>query len=292
MQKILLDTDIGSDIDDSIALTYLLCQPACELVGITTVSGEPEKRARLASAICRAAGKDIPIFAGTGEPMLTKQLQPRAPQADDLSAWPHETAFAPNGAVTFMRDIIYQNPGEITLLVIGPLTNVALLFLTYPETAKLLKSVVLMSGNFYNKLDMPMSEWNVRCDPFASKVVYDNRDLKALYAVGLDATLQVQLRPQEVYARFTAPVLAPVLPYVDKWCACCDGTVTFHDPLAAACLFDDTLCSFERGTVEVETASERCGGVTYFTPSEQGPHFVAKTVDAPRFFEHYFSVVK
>lgn len=77
MQKILLDTDIGSDIDDSIALTYLLCQPACELVGITTVSGEPEKRAQLASAICRAAGKKIPIFAGTGEPN-TDQTAPAA----------------------------------------------------------------------------------------------------------------------------------------------------------------------------------------------------------------------
>lgn len=291
MQKILLDTDIGSDIDDSIALAYLLRQPECELAGITTVSGEPEQRARLASAICTAAGKDIPIYSGTDAPMFTKQLQPRAPQADDLSAWPHRTDFAPNAAVTFMRDVIVQNPNEITLLAIGPLTNVALLFLTYPETAGLLKSVMLMSGNFYNRLDMPMNEWNVRCDPFASRVVYENRDIKKLYAVGLDATLQVRMTPEEVHKRFTAPVLRPILPYVEKWCDCCDGAVTFHDPLAAACLFEPALCSFARGTVEVETANERCGGITYFTPSEQGRHFVAETVDAARFFEHYFSVV-
>lgn len=62
-KKILLDTDIGSDIDDAVCLAYLLQQPACELVGITTVTGEPVTRAMLASCLCRAAGKgDIPFI--------------------------------------------------------------------------------------------------------------------------------------------------------------------------------------------------------------------------------------
>ena len=68
--KVLLDTDIGSDIDDAICLAYLLAKPECELLGITTVSGEPEKRAMLASAICRTAGRDIPIFPGAPLPLL------------------------------------------------------------------------------------------------------------------------------------------------------------------------------------------------------------------------------
>ena len=58
--KILLDTDIGSDIDDAVCLAYLLANPACELLGITTVSGEPERRAMLASAQCRVAGREVP----------------------------------------------------------------------------------------------------------------------------------------------------------------------------------------------------------------------------------------
>ena len=64
MEKVLLDTDIGGDIDDAICLAYLLKEPQCELVGITTVCGEPEKRAAVADAICRAAGKRVPIVAG------------------------------------------------------------------------------------------------------------------------------------------------------------------------------------------------------------------------------------
>lgn len=66
--KVLLDTDIGSDIDDAVALAYLLAQPECELLGITTVSGEAAKRAQLASALCKVAGRDIPIFPGREAP--------------------------------------------------------------------------------------------------------------------------------------------------------------------------------------------------------------------------------
>ena len=71
MEKILLDTDIDGDIDDAICLAYLLKEPQCELLGITTVCGESEKRAAIADAICQAAGKDIPIIAG-----LDTALQP------------------------------------------------------------------------------------------------------------------------------------------------------------------------------------------------------------------------
>ena len=69
MEKILLDTDIGGDIDDAICLAYLLREPKCELIGITTVCGEPEKRAAVADAICRAAAKRIPIVAGLDSTM-------------------------------------------------------------------------------------------------------------------------------------------------------------------------------------------------------------------------------
>lgn len=71
LKKVILDTDIGSDIDDAVALAYLLKHPQCQLMGITTVSGEPIERAKLASALCIAAGKpDIPIYPGTENPIL------------------------------------------------------------------------------------------------------------------------------------------------------------------------------------------------------------------------------
>lgn len=66
MEKILLDTDIGGDIDDAVCLAYLLREPQCELLGITTVCGQPQRRAEIADAICRSAGRDIPIARGAG----------------------------------------------------------------------------------------------------------------------------------------------------------------------------------------------------------------------------------
>src|SRR5947209_13445170 len=90
---VLLDTDIGSDIDDALCLAYLLRQPWCELIGITTVSGEPERRAMLADAVCRAEGRSgIPIHSGSPLPLLLPQRQVEAPQAAILPRWRHQEA--------------------------------------------------------------------------------------------------------------------------------------------------------------------------------------------------------
>ena len=80
MTKILLDTDIGTDVDDAVCLAYLLSHPDCELLGITTVTGEAEKRASLASVLCQVAGRDIPIYPGAELPLRGEQRQPIAPQ--------------------------------------------------------------------------------------------------------------------------------------------------------------------------------------------------------------------
>jgi purine nucleosidase len=136
--KILLDTDIGSDIDDAICLAYLLAQPECELLGITTVSGEAEKRAMLASALCKIAQKQIPIYPGAEEPLLVPQGQIKAPQAKALEKWEHDTRFSHGHAVDFLRQTIHSYPGQVTLLTIGPLTNIALLFRLDPDIPYLL----------------------------------------------------------------------------------------------------------------------------------------------------------
>src|SRR6266852_4178271 len=111
--KLLLETDIGGDIDDALCLAYLLAQPACELLGITTVTGEAEKRAMLASALCKVAGKHIPIFPGVEYPLLAAQRQPDAPQARALHKWDHDTTFPRGQAVEFLRQTIRTHPGEV-----------------------------------------------------------------------------------------------------------------------------------------------------------------------------------
>jgi len=288
--KVLLDTDIGSDIDDAVCLAYLLAQPACDLVGITTVSGEPVARARMASALCQLAGRDVPIFPGTERPLLVPPLQPRAQQAEALASWPHRAGFPAGEAITFMRDVIRANPGDVTLLAIGPLTNVALLFATYPDTPGLLDGLMLMCGAFTAnpRLNHP-AEWNARNDPHAAAIVYAARPPRHR-SVGLDVTLRVEMPADEVRRRFTHPLLRPVRDFAEVWFRE-RPVITFHDPLAAAALFDDGVVGFERGTVAVELCAGGAWGRTDWRSAPDGPHEVALRVDPERFFSHFFGLL-
>lgn len=293
-EKIILDTDIGSDIDDAVCLAYLLAQPRCQLLGITTVSGQVEERAQLASALCTHAGREIPIFPGAEAPLLGPQRQPKAPQAQALIRWPHQHQFPRGQAIEFLRQTIRANPGEVTLLAIGPLTNVALLFATDAEVPRLLKGLVLMCGVFAQR-HSPLVEWNAGCDPHATAIVYRTPVLRHR-SIGLDVTLQVQMETARVRERFQIAPLRLVLDFAEVWFGN-NAAITFHDPLAAAALFDERICGFTPGRVEIELSGERVAGLTHWAPGPQPAphqvalcHEVALRVDPERFFAHYFSV--
>lgn len=284
--KILLDTDIGSDIDDAVCLAYLLAQPDCELLGVTTVTGEATKRAQMVSAMCNVAGKTIPIYPGAENPLLIAQKQPQAPQAQALTRWQHDTAFPQSEAVEFLRHTIRQHPGEVTLLTIGPLTNIALLFAVDAEIPHLLKELVMMGGIYKTVRSM---EWNAMLDPHATAMVF-NAPVRRLRAIGLDVTRQVVMPSAEVRQRFQTDLLRPVLDFAEVWFTQRDS-ITFHDPLAAAIIFDESICGFESGLVEVELNNERLLGFTHWNQErDEKPHEVALTIDSERFFSHYFSV--
>ncbi len=288
--KILLDTDIGSDIDDAVCLAYLLAQSQCQLLGITTVSGESKKRGMLASVLCNVASKDIPIFPGAEEPLIGPQRQTQAQQAKVLGNWTHKTKLPKGQAIEFMRKTIRDNPGEVILLPIGPLTNVALLFKVDPEIPKLLKGLVMMCGVFTNRLPgVGPLEWNAICDPYATAIVYGS-EVAIHRSVGLDVTCQVTMDAEQVRSKFQSPLLQPVLDFSSVWFEKTDK-ITFHDPLAATTIFDNKICEFTRGNVEVELASSKMRGMTHWTSeSVEGKHQAAFKVDKDRFFRHYFSV--
>ena len=287
-EKILLDTDIGSDIDDAVCLAYLLANPLCELLGITTVSGEAGLRAQMASAVCRVAGQEVPIYPGVETPLLVEQRQKIARQAEALHRWPHQEHFPQGQAVEFLRQAIHAAPGEVTLLTIGPLTNIALLFATDPEIPRLLKRLVMMCGVFTSRTPGAGSlEWNAMLDPHATAIVY-HRPVALHRSIGLDVTMQVTMPADEVKRRFLHPRLRPVLDFAEIWFQEQDK-ITFHDPLAATTIFDPGICAFERGQVVVEWDAHKAAGMTFWQPDPAGPHEVALEVDPEAFFKHYFS---
>ena len=291
-EKILVDTDIGNDIDDTVCLAYLLRQKQCEILGITTVSGEPVVRAKLTSALLKAAGRDdIPIFPGVEQPLLTPQKQPVAHQAKYLPKYPHETKFPEGQAIEFMRRTIRENPNEVTLLAVGPLTNIALLFAVDPDIPVLLKRLVIMCGAFtYRYKGEPcLSEWNARCDPYATAMVY-NAPVKNIISVGLDVTTEVVLEKDEIIKRFNTGILKVILDFS----GILDNTrqqIVFHDPLAAAVIFKKEICQFRRGNVEIEIDSKRLEGLTYWKADEKGKNEVAFGVNRDMFFDHFFNTM-
>ena len=290
MTKILLDTDIGTDVDDAVCLAYLLSHPDCELLGITTVTGEAVKRASLASVLCRAAGKDIPIFPGAEIPMQGEQRQPIAQQAAALPRWPHKRRFPEGEAVEFLAQTIKSHPGEVTLLTVGPLTNAGMLFSAHPEVSALLSGFVMMGGSFGR--DLPAKEqveWNIAGDARAAAIVY-GAEVRLHRSLGLNVTQKVVMPAEEVRKRFTAPLLRPVLDMAEIWFAKFYPSITFHDPLAAATIFAPDLCAYQRGIVSVDTAV--MPGRTSWQPGgPNAPHQVAVTVDTERYFRHFFEVV-
>lgn len=291
-QKILLDTDIGTDIDDAVALAYLLANPKCDLVGITTVTGESTKRAMMASALCKIAGKNIPIYPGIEKPLIREQLQTKAQQAKALDKWEHETNFPQGEAIEFLRKTIRQNPGEIILLTIGPLTNIGLLFSIDPEIPSLLKGIYTMAGNY--NLEVPAYsdvEWNAEGDFHASYITY-YANAKNHHSIGIDITSRVTMDSDEFAEICKHDLLKPVLDFSQVWFEEWDA-VTFHDPLVAATIFNDSICKFEKGQVVVELDNKDKRGLTHWHPGKEGGnHLVAVDVNKEKFFEEYLSVFK
>lgn len=289
--KLLLDTDIGSDIDDALTLCYLLSNPRCDLLGITTVTGEPEKRAELAHQICVENGHFLPIFPGASEPLQGTQLQPIAQLTADLKTTRFNGSSSPDDAIDFLHKTIISNPGEITLLCIGALTNIALLFTRYPEAATKLKQLVLMCGVFHYKLpglQNMKSEWNASVDPVASSIVYSS-GVHVHRSVGLDVTCQLVIRKEIAREYFDVKSLRAILPLIDRFTY--HKCVTFHDPLAAVTVFEQDVCRFLKGRVIVNGTSEDVPGKTFWEAKRPHLHEVASEVNAPLFFRHFFETL-
>jgi len=288
MEKIpvLLDTDIGSDIDDAMALAYLLKQPKCDLLGITTVTGDVQQRAALAEVVCRSVGRShIPIHCGRRDVLVHGVGQPRVPQYEAIEHVPHHLNRPENSAVEFLRHTIRSRPGEITLLSIGPYSNVALLFAMDPEIPFLLRSLVSMAGIFYGG---DRREWNALVDPTATSIVYGAKRKDHL-SVGLDVTEKCRLGAEEVRRRFVGEPLHTVRTLAETWFKQVKEA-TFHDPLAAALIFRPEICTYESGQVVTEITADlnQCGH-TKLVPGS-GPDRVAKTVNVDMFFKEYFEV--
>lgn len=151
----------------------------------------------------------------------------------------------------------------------------------------------MMCGRFFDPPPQGYAaiEWNAQVDAHATRIVYGAR-IPVHRSVGLDVTHTVSMSRAEFREAFLEiRLFEPILEWAEIWFRDRPGT-TFHDPLAAAAVFEPGLCSFERGLVTVALdPPESLGATSWVRDVSGGPHEVAVGVDARRFFDHYLSVV-
>ena len=190
---VIFDTDIGTDIDDAYALVALMNRPELEVLGITTVSSDAVARARLAAKLLAVAGGKwprVPVYAGISTPtQYMKQVEWAAGfDAANLHA---------SGAVDFMRREIEKRPGQVTLIAVGELTNVAALLQSSPGIAAKIKGIALMGGAVYRGYapgSKPEPEWNIRSNAEAARIVFTSG--APLLVAPLDSTADLKLTPE------------------------------------------------------------------------------------------------
>jgi inosine-uridine nucleoside N-ribohydrolase len=190
---VIFDTDIGTDVDDAYALVALIRRPELELLGVTTVSSDAVARARLAAKLLAVAGEKwrrTPVYAGISTPtQYMKQVEWAAGYS------------APNlhdsGGVDFMRREIEKRPGEVTLIAVGELTNVAALLDGSPGIARKIRAIALMGGAVYRGYapgSKPEPEWNIRSNASAARTVFNSG--VPLLVAPLDSTADLKLTPE------------------------------------------------------------------------------------------------
>ncbi len=272
---IVLDTDLGDDVDDAYALVLAARWEAVDLVAVTCAFGPTLARARMASKLLGVLGRgEVAVFAADDQLGENGQLNWAADHAYEA---PAETA-----AEAIVR-LAKERPGELTLVPIGPLTNVGKALDLDPELGRKLKRIVLMGGfvDPSRRPDRSTAEWNIHCDPAAARKVF--RSSAELVMVGLDVTLQARLE-EPWMTRLQAAGKPWTRALVELTAAWGHGVPTLHDPLALSCVAEG-FCEFEPMRIEVDAE-----GRTLVEPGEANV-MAAVGADADAFLDWYTEVV-
>lgn len=191
--KVLIDTDIGDDIDDALALALALCSPEIELLGVTTVFGDTKSRAYLAAHILEVYGhKEIPVAVGQQNPLLFRHRPSGVSQAAILDPCTSNDMLSSYTASELIIETAMAHHGYITLFCFGPLTNIATALLIEPRLFLAIKNIVMIGGS----TGIPLPEWNLRSDAQAAKIVLASGIPITL--LGWNVTLRCQLRESDI----------------------------------------------------------------------------------------------
>ena len=291
---VVLDVDTGTD--DALALAYAVASPRIELVAVSTVAGnvDVEKTtANTLSVLDWLGAVEVPVHRGASRPLVRPHRD--ASYFHDEGGLggaqlPASTraAGADRGPAALIR-LACQRPGELTLVALGPLTNVAIALNVEPRLPELLKSVVIMGGAFTVPGNTtPAAEFNILVDPEAADQVF-TAPFRNMTAVGLDVTQQVALTRGDwdaVNAGSTFPRPASLLREVGKsaFSKLSRDQFSLHDPLSVAVAIDPTLIAIRKLAIAVDTVGPELGRTRI---AGSGNVRVAASVDSERALEDF-----
>lgn len=279
-EKIIIDTDIGDDVDDAFAVALALRSPELKILGISTTFGDTEVRARLVDRLLGEVGRqDIPVVAG--EP--TRTTNPMSQQRYSEGSRFAHTSHPP--AVDFMLEQIRRYPGQITLIAIGPLMNIGALIDRDAATFRQLRQVIIMGGSIvrgYGDLGYapprgPEAEWNIKNDIASARRLFASG--VPLYAMPLDSTqLKLDEVKRPILFQAGTPLTDALTVLYHEWG---QQTPTLFDAMTVAYMLDPTLCPVKPMHIRVDDQG--------FTRAESGaPNAqVCLNSDTEAFFRFY-----
>jgi inosine-uridine nucleoside N-ribohydrolase len=269
-RRIIIDTDPG--VDDAFAILLALRSPELQVEAITPVSGNVPLEITLPNALrlVEIAGRpDIPVAAGASVPLTRRLITASYVHGEDgfggVNFPPPKIKPVSESATEIIRRIVRAHPGEVTIVAVGPLTNVATALRSDPELAHMIPQFVLMGGSISGGNITPAAEFNFYVDPEAAHVVFHSG--VPIDMVGLDVTRKVQLT--EKHAAALEAGSNPVSQAAGKIARSTiehyrrtgfPGDPMMHDPLALATLLDSTLVKFRDYYVNIEIEGELTAG--------------------------------
>lgn len=296
-RKIILDVDTGHD--DAVAIMMAARNPAIELLGITVTAGNQylDKTLKNTLNLCSALSIGAPVYAGMTKPLLCHLVTASRIHGESGFDGP---VFGPcrkepsaGHAVNFIIDTVMKSaPGEITVVAVGPLSNIAMALSLEPALAGRVREIVIMGGSITGGNVTPSAEFNIHADPEAASIVFQSG--APIVMIGLDVTTKVLLTHEryEKLASIPGPAAEVFAASMKNYIAACEKYIGecpgMHDPCCVAYVVDPSMFTTKLLNVEIE-----CGGlhthgrtvvdmtgVTGLKPNAS----VALTVDAARFW--------
>ncbi|MEV0614298.1 nucleoside hydrolase [Nonomuraea sp. NPDC050404] len=265
--RVIFDTDIGTDVDDALALAVLLGSPEVDLLGGTTVYGDTLLRARLAKRLAGLASRPLTVIPGATETLTGRDVWWAGHEGrlfPDLA----EQEVDQGDAVAYLVDRVTAAPGEVDVVAVGPLTNIARAITAAPAFARDVRHLWIMGGRF----DDPAPEHNLKCDPEAAAIVFGSG--APITVTGLEITTTVRMDAAAVSAIAAAGPLGEALKAeIEQWWRFWNEEWNCpHDPITVLTMVAPELFAFsEEGHVTVgtdgSTTFEPGGGRTRITTS-------------------------